>query len=260
MSGRRRRSRRRKPELSQHFLVDRVATRLAEKMSADDVPTAIEIGGGRGALTDKLVAKFARLQTIEVDPYLADQLRRKQLPGVEVVLQDFLKMDLPASGRYVVLGNIPFAISTQIVSKIAQTQHQPVAVHLIVQKEFAYRCCGHPYCEETAWSLALRAQWHISITEILEPQSFSPPPSVDSAVMRMVPLRDAAVITSAEREQFSDYVHRAFGYSTIKRFLKSRMSYNSIKRLTRDHRIVLSARPSELYLEQWIAMYKQNLS
>jgi 16S rRNA (adenine1518-N6/adenine1519-N6)-dimethyltransferase len=159
------------------------------------VDLVIEIGPGRGALTEKLLKRANRVVAVELDPFLADHLRRKFAgePRLEVVEADVLDTDLAQWGRAPVAGNLPYYITSPILQQTVRGNF-PRAVFLI-QKEVADRLVAQPgnraygfLTVETALFAVARLLFEV------KPAAFHPPPKVDSAVVLLEPHgRDWAV-------------------------------------------------------------------
>lgn len=149
---------------------------------------AIEIGPGRGALTEKLLKRAARVVAIELDSFLVEHLRRKfaNEPRLEVVHGDVLATDLAQWGRAPVAGNLPYYIASPILQQTVRGR-VPRAVFLI-QKEVAERLVAQPGSRaygfltvETALFATARLLFEV------KPGAFHPPPKVDSAVVLLEP-------------------------------------------------------------------------
>ena len=173
------------PRLGQHFLI---RGSVLERIAAAACPTpetlAIEIGPGRGALTEKLLKRAARVIAIEVDPWLAAHLQHRFAgePRLEVVRADVLEIDLARWGPAAIAGNLPYYITSPILEKTLRLRF-PRAVFL-VQKEVAQRLAARPGSRdygfltvETALYAAARLLFEV------KPAAFHPPPKVDSAVV-----------------------------------------------------------------------------
>jgi 16S rRNA (adenine1518-N6/adenine1519-N6)-dimethyltransferase len=150
----------------QHFLRDRgVLARIADALNLEDGTTVIEIGPGRGALTDVLAERAARLLAIEVDRDLAAHLRERYAarPEIEIVEADVLQVDLGAlaGGDYVLAGNVPYYITTPILFHALQPPRPRRAVYL-VQKEVAERLGAAPAARSTARSASTCSRWRAS--------------------------------------------------------------------------------------------------
>ncbi len=176
--------------------------------------TVIEIGPGRGVLTDRLVTQAARVIAIEVDRDLAAHLRARYAasPHVEIVEADVLSVSLPdlAAGPYVLAGNVPYYITTPILFQALKAPRPDVAVYL-VQREVAERLAAPPGDKTYgALSVNVQAVARVELVRRVPPSAFNPPPSVDSAVVRIVP-RDVPAIDAANEARFRTFVQAAFG-------------------------------------------------
>ncbi|AMW05036.1 hypothetical protein GEMMAAP_09775 [Gemmatimonas phototrophica] len=176
--------------------------------------TVVEIGPGRGALTDRLVAKAQRVVAVEVDRDLVQHLRARYADKsqVQIVEADVLTTNLAelAGGSYVLAGNVPYYITTPIIFHALELPRPDVAVYL-VQKEVADRMAAPPGDKTYgALSVNLQAVVNVEFIRKVPPGSFNPPPAVDSAVVRVTP-RPEAVIEPELEPRFRSFVLAAFG-------------------------------------------------
>ena len=179
------------PDRDQHFLVDdRVLDRLPTHLHDDaDRSHVLEVGGGTGALTDRLLATSDRVTTIERDPDLAAFLRREFDAAIEagrltVVKGDALAVDLPGDVTASV-SNLPYGVSSEIAFRLLPLGIPTV---LMFQREFAERMAAAPGTSEYGrLSVSARHYADIEVVEPVPPTAFSPPPAVDSAVVRTTP-------------------------------------------------------------------------
>lgn len=199
----------------QHFLRDHaVLDTIAAALGPLESRTVVEIGPGRGALTDLLVERAARVVAIELDRDLVAHLRARYAdrPHVEIVERDVLQVPLAdvAGGAYVLAGNVPYYITTPILFHALERPRADVAVYL-VQKEVADRLAAPPGDKTYgALSVNVQAVAHVELVRRVPPGAFNPPPAVDSAVVRLTPRSDPAI--SADREaRFRSFVQQAFG-------------------------------------------------
>lgn len=199
----------------QHFLKDdRVLASIADALGDVREHTVLEIGPGRGALTDKLVDRAGRLIAIEVDRDLVAHLRARYAarPHVTIVEGDVLQQDLGAlaGGPYVLAGNVPYYITTPIIFHALELPRPERAVYL-VQKEVAERMAAPPGDKTYgALSVNLQAVVQVELLRKVPPSSFNPPPAVDSAVVRVTPRPDP-VIEPALEARYRKFVLAAFG-------------------------------------------------
>lgn len=182
----------RRKSLGQSFLEDRNILALEAKLANPEGKTILEIGAGDGRLTEALLAqKPKKIIAVEKDPRYASILREKFAGrtgtdgDVEVVEADFLEMELPGDVE-IIVGNIPYYISSDIIFKIAKQKFQRAV--LMVQKEFAEKMAAKPG-EKNYGRLSVTSQLHFNISlerKVLR-HLFRPVPKVDSAIIVLTP-------------------------------------------------------------------------
>lgn len=255
MSGRDRPTRPRRADLSQHFLRDASARRLVRATSISNADLVIEIGGGRGALTKPLIQRAGRLIVVELDTYLAEKLARNHGESAEVVATDFLDFELPKTA-YSVIGNIPYARSTQIIRKLIEEPNPPRDAWLVVQREVANRMCGRPFGKETLWSLRLKPFWHLEVIDRLGRNEFDPPPSVDSVFLQMSH-RGRPIIRQQESAAYLEMLESAFHSNwPVSRALNPGLSKVQVRRLASDLHFHVDDRAADLFFEQWLGIFR----
>jgi 16S rRNA (adenine1518-N6/adenine1519-N6)-dimethyltransferase len=201
--------------LGQHFLNDqRILERIADAGDVAPGDTVIEIGPGRGSLTSVLAGRGARVIGVEYDRMLV-ALLRDRFAGesrVTVVQADVLAVALASlvDGPFKVIGNVPYNITTPILFH-ALASPRPVVAVFLVQREVAERIVAPAGARAYgALSVNIQAVARPSLAFRVAPGSFTPPPKVESAVVRLVPRDDPAVEPAAER-QFREMVQALFG-------------------------------------------------
>jgi len=171
----------------------------------------VEIGPGEGALTRLLVARVRRLTAVEIDRDLAAKLS-KEFPTdrLAVVCADALDFDFGALGRGLrVVGNLPYNISTPILFHLARCATMVRDMHFMLQREVVNRMVARPSTPEYGrLSVMLQTQFEMRRLFSVPPGAFRPPPKVESAVVRLVPLPDPpacdrALLEKLVREAFS---------------------------------------------------------
>ena len=191
----------------QHFLTDRLIIQgIVEAIAPLPGQPMVEIGPGLAALTRPLVERLGHLTVIELDRDLAHQLRAH--PKLTVVESDVLRVDFRqlaeqvplaasqregatadvASSRLRVVGNLPYNISTPILFHLLDVVDVIEDQHFMLQKEVIDRMVAVPSTSDFG-RLSVMLQWRYAMESVLDvpPQSFDPPPRVDSAIVRMVP-------------------------------------------------------------------------
>src|SRR5829696_4659925 len=201
--------------LGQHFLSDRrILGRIADALKLEGHETVLEIGPGRGALTDILAERAGRLIAIEYDRALASMLRERYARRSNVLIAeaDVLQVSLGdfAAGPYVLVGNVPYYITTPILFHALAPPRADRAVYL-VQREVADRLSASPGTKEYgALTVNVAAVARADTLFGVPAGAFSPPPKVESAVVRITPLKESLVRPEEERP-FRLLVQGAFG-------------------------------------------------
>ena len=213
--------------LGQHFLTDRrILTRIADALHLTGSETVLEIGPGRGALTDILVERAGRLIAIEYDRALAEILRTRYARRNNVLIAeaDVLEVSLGelAAGPYVLVGNVPYYITTPILFHALVPPRADRSVYL-VQKEVADRLSAAPGTKEYgALTVNVAAVAKAETLFKVPAGAFSPPPKVESALVRITPLPHPLLQPDEERP-FRLLVQGAFGMrrKQMRRVLRS---------------------------------------
>lgn len=187
--------------------------RIADALELTSSDTVIEIGPGRGALTEMLLNQAGRVIAIEIDRALSELLRQKYgtHPRFSLIESDVLKVNLgeAAGGPFVVAGNVPYNITSPILFHTLRRPRAERAVFL-VQREVAERIVAPPGSEEYgALSINVQALARADILFGVGAGAFRPPPRVESAVIRVVPRPDP-IVAPADEERFSRLVIEAF--------------------------------------------------
>lgn len=213
--------------LGQHFLTDRrILGRIADALHLTGSETVLEIGPGRGALTDILADRAGRLIAIEYDRALAEILRERYARRSNVLIAeaDVLEVSLGelAAGPYVLVGNVPYYITTPILFHALVPPRADRSVYL-VQREVADRLSASPGSKEYgALTVNVAAVAKAETLFGVPASAFAPPPKVESAVVRITPLPQPLLLPEEERP-FRLLVQGAFGMrrKQMRRVLRS---------------------------------------
>ena len=201
----------------QHFLTDRsIIEDIMQAIAPQAGQHMVEIGPGLAAMTRPLVERLGHLTVIELDRDLAGQLRAH--PLLTVIESDVLRVDFSALAASMtaearkkkirVVGNLPYNISTPILFHLLDAVDVIEDQHFMLQKEVIDRMVAAP--STSAYGrLSVMLQWRYGMENVLQvpPQSFDPPPRVDSAIVRMVP---HAVPAAIDVNLLSELVRVAF--------------------------------------------------
>lgn len=246
-----------KKSLGQHFLTDMdVARRIAGTISADAVGSSyaslpvIEVGPGTGVLTQFLMPDHAQLTAIELDGESVEYLAHAY-PQLPVVADDFLRLDLREiyPGQFMVIGNYPYNISSQIFFKVLELrEHIPVVAGML-QREVAQRICAAPGSKVYGiLSVLLQAWYDCEYLFTVDENVFAPPPKVKSGVIRLT--RNARTDLGCDERKFKTVVKTSFGMrrKTLRNSLAGLMSPGS----TLGGDPILQKRPEQLSVEEFI--------
>ncbi|MDC0160774.1 16S rRNA (adenine(1518)-N(6)/adenine(1519)-N(6))-dimethyltransferase RsmA [Gemmatimonadales bacterium] len=188
--------RRAKRSLGQNFLIDgNIQRKIVDALGASAADKVLEIGPGRGALTEHLAGAVRQLTLVELDDILAANLERRFAgsPHVRVLHRDVLDVDLgdlfDDPGEVLVIGNIPYNITTPIIFKLLQ-RPRPRDVVLMVQAEVADRMTAAVGTKGySALSVGVRTVAHVQRLFKVSRHAFRPVPRVESSIVRITPRR-----------------------------------------------------------------------
>ena len=204
--------------LGQHFLIDGcIADRIVEAAGIEQEDTVLEIGPGKGILTERLLRRTRHVTAVEIDRNLLMLLNDKfgKIEGFRIVEADILKVDLNelfknVYGRIKVVSNIPYNISTPILEFLCRNRALVSEAVLMVQKEVAERLMSKPGSKDyglTTLNLALYSQ--VSPVMDVKPDAFSPQPEVMSRVISLV-LSENPLYSLESEEMFRTITGMAF--------------------------------------------------
>jgi len=202
----------------QHFLHDKnIINRIVAAVNPQPDQQIVEIGPGLGALTTVLLPAAKRLQAIELDrdviPHL--QMQCAKLGELIVHQQDVLTTDWAtiAGGQLAslrVVGNLPYNISTPLIFQLLEQSAYLIDMHFMLQKEVVDRMIAKPDSADYG-RLSVMVQYFCQAESLFKvsPGAFTPPPKVDSAVVRLTPYRQLPFV-ARDRELFATIVREAF--------------------------------------------------
>jgi 16S rRNA (adenine1518-N6/adenine1519-N6)-dimethyltransferase len=248
----------------QHFLNDQVALAdIADALQLKKEDVVVEIGPGRGGLTELLLARAGHVIAVEIDRELATRLCRthegdSRLTVIEKDILDVAFSDI-VDGPFAVVGNVPYYITTPILFHVLQPPLPTRAVFL-VQREVAERIIAPPGSREYgALSVNIRAIASAEIVRNVAAGAFSPPPKVESSVVRITPLRES-LVRPDELPSFRIFVQSVFGMrrKQMANVLRSvrRLSLEESGRVLLGQGIDPQARPETLSPVQLAALMR----
>ncbi len=247
-----------KKSLGQHFLnQSTIAQKIAQALlPLECVDQILEVGPGQGMLTQFLLDREEQLCTIELDRDMIPRLEAR-FDGLVVHQGDFLKLDLPSflPGKFHLIGNFPYNISSQILFKMLDNKPQIPQMVGMFQREVAERIVSkHGSKRYGILSVLVQAFYDVEYLFSLGPSVFSPPPRVDSAVVRLRQKENPLVSETCEKP-FRTLVKLAFGQ-------RRKMLRNSLKSIAPDltHHPVGQLRPEQLSVSDFAKLNSKLIS
>ncbi|MGB5925149.1 MAG: 16S rRNA (adenine(1518)-N(6)/adenine(1519)-N(6))-dimethyltransferase RsmA [Dehalococcoidia bacterium] len=253
--------------LGQHFLIDEaVLERILSAAELSPGDTVIEIGPGLGILTEGLAKQGARVIAVELDAKLVALLRKRLagFPDVKIVHADILKVtprqllqdNLPGSEivrGYKVIANLPYYITSPLLSHFLEAQPRPSKMVVMVQKEVGEAIAAAPGKMRL---LSVKAQYYSkpAIVSYVRAASFCPPPKVDSVILRLDVYSQPAIEVSDVASFFHIVIH---GFSSPRKQLRNSLAHSlemppsQVASLLEKAGIEAKRRAETLSLEEW---------
>jgi 16S rRNA (adenine1518-N6/adenine1519-N6)-dimethyltransferase len=257
----------RRHALGQHFLRDtNILNRIAAAVHVVPGETVLEIGAGKGPLTAALAAAGARVVAVEMDPPLATELAKKEIPGLTIVEGDILDLDWPAlmkehgapAGPFAVAGNLPYSISSPILFRVVDLKDAVSRAVFLVQREMAERIIAGPGSKDYApLGILLQIHFEAKILFRLHPGSFVPPPKVESAVL-MLTKREQPLVDLKDEAGFRKFLFAAFAQrrKTLSNNLAA-AGYPAVQiaRILSDLTLAKTVRAEQIEIDEWASLY-----
>jgi len=249
-----------KKSLGQHWLHDLDVLQAmcdAGEVSKDD--TIVEIGPGLGTLTELLVEQAKEVVAVEYDKELFVGLRKSMVrKNLDIVNDDCLTFNyskMPAG--YKVVANIPYYLTSNLLRVLSESPNPPAVIALLIQKEVAERVAAEPG-DMSILSVTTQYYYQASLDMIVPAELFTPPPKVDSQIIKLV-RRETPMFGDLDVPQYFRLVKA--GFAQRRKKLRSSLSAglhiekSEVEQLLDQAGIDPNARPQELSLEQWHALY-----
>lgn len=224
----------------------------------------LEIGPGRGIITQELLRSCKSVYAIEKDIKLVHELKEKlsRLEALTLAEGDFLKIELPKDA-YKVFSNIPFSITSDILKKLLLDKNPPKECYLIMQEEAFRKFSGQPYGPETMMSLILKSQFSFDLLHTFKQTDFTPTPRVSIVFVKITQLEQTGNQEGLSlHNSFRDFV--AYGFIEhgpgLKKAFDNIFSHSSFKGYAKEFLFTEDARPTDLTYVQWKKLFHCFLS
>lgn len=213
----------------QNFLIDpQIVADIIHVVHSCRDDVMVEIGPGLGALTRPLLQSLEHLHVVEIDRDIVERLRAEFSEKKLTIHEgDALEFDFSSLGENLrVVGNLPYNISTPLLFHLSWFAGNIRDMHFMLQKEVVARMVAKPSTPDYGrLSVMLKCRFEMEQLFIVLPESFRPPPKVQSAVVRMIPLKEPLIEASREK-LFAEVVSAAFSQrrktlrNTLRKYLK----------------------------------------
>jgi 16S rRNA (adenine1518-N6/adenine1519-N6)-dimethyltransferase len=251
-----------KKSLSQNFLIDKnVIDKIitASDLSSQDI--ILEIGPGAGVITNQILKKAKKLIAIEKDDIFATNLKNSKVNNLEIINEDFLKLDLDFLSKYnqkiKVISSIPYNLTSPIIIKLLENHLLFSSITLMIQKEVAQRIVAKPNSKLiSSFSIFVNFYANSKIISLVSKNSFFPKPKVDSAIIK---LNIKKTFLDIPKESFHKMVRAAFSQRRKKIITCLRSSFNKekIKKIFEELNISQNARAENLSLDDFLLLFKK---
>ena len=245
-----------KKRFGQHFLHDQyVIQNIITGIHPREDETLVEIGPGLGALTFPLLDKVNHLHVVEIDRDIIHRLKEMNDSRLSIYETDALKFDPatipnPDNQLLRIVGNLPYNISTPLIFHLLESSIIIKDMHFMLQKEVVERITALPNTKLYG-RLSVMVQYHCQTENLFKvsPRAFSPPPKVESAVIRLIPWIEKPFVAKDEKS-LSQLVNQAFmkRRKTLRNALKDLLSYEQIEQAEVDPTL----RPENLSVEDFV--------
>ena len=234
----------------QNFLIEKsTIARIIESLKISSQDSVIEIGPGKGALTERLVESQCNLTLIEIDRDLVDTLKRKYR-GISIVNEDVLKVDFSSFFGIEpkrIIGNLPYNISTPLLFKLSRVNEWIIDMHVMLQKEVAERIVSESSRKEYGrLSVSIQLLWEVTKLFDVSPTAFSPQPKVNSSFICLKPKKKI----NFDRDLMNQLLISAFSArrKTLKNALRNYLNESELRSIDIDP----GSRPENLIPEDFI--------
>lgn len=247
-------------DLGQHFLTDKnVLEKMIETADLSKNDVVVEVGPGIGIMTKELAKRAKKVHAIEIDPKIAEILSTicVQYPNLKIVRGDIRDFDPKGIGRYKVVANLPYYITSHIIKKFLEEKNKPETITVLIQREVAERICAKPG-RMSILAVAVQFYGIPEVKELVSPLSFFPSPKVYSAILKIKVFKEP-LFEGVDTKVFFRLVKAGFGEK--RKMLANSMSgglgieKELAEKLLRGAGVEPMLRAERLSLDDWRRIY-----
>ncbi len=244
---------------SQNFINNQeVINKLISQVNFNDTDLVLEIGPGKGLITDALIKRNKKVIAVEADPKLFSELQKKyaDTTNFSLIQADFLKYSMP-SKPFTIVSNIPFNITADIIRKVTNEQSKLHTAYLIMQKDAAIKFLGAPHAHSPLLSHILNINFEIKWLMDIDKSNYSPRPKFDTTFVS-IKRRGEPVFDKQKSEQFKDFLVYTFERRRprIKEALKSVMSNRQVEIILSNLHIPKDREIKRIIFTEWVSMFE----
>lgn len=233
---------------SQHFLKSpKLVSILIKKIpEINQDSTVFDLGAGSGVISSELAKIAKNVYAIEKEAKTFEKLSQNLNQNQKVTLlnRDILQFNFPTRGDFHIFSNIPFSLSSEILTKIINLKNPPKTVTLIVQRQFARKITPSKSHFTSMLGAQTSALYEAKIITELSKTDYTPPPGVDTTLISLK-LREKSLIKQKDLANFYQFVELCF----------SRQKYFASLKL-KQSKINPEKKPSELSPEEWVQLFE----
>lgn len=247
-------------DLGQHFLVDNEALKtIVDTANLTKEDKVVEVGPGMGVLTRELCARAGEVVALEFDKAMISIVKTVCIKhnNLKVENVDVLKFDTSGLGRYKLVANLPYYITSAVLRLFLETSNKPEEMVILVQREVAERICAKP-SRMSILAVSVQFYGNPQIVEIVPRKSFFPAPKVDSAILRIKVYRKP--LFDVDPHLFFRIVKAGFGEKR-KQLINSisgglKLNRETTETLLKEAGISIIQRAESLTMLDWYNLYK----
>lgn len=250
---------RRSIAFSQNFINNRgIISTIISHVDLSRTDLILEIGPGKGIITDAIIKPYNKVIAIEIDKDLCTKLQKhyQSVKNISIVNADFLIYPLPKE-EFSIVANIPFNITADIIRKITAEKSLLQAAYIITEKEAAYKFVGAPYAESPLLSHYLQIHYEVRFLLEIDRKNFSPVPNVDIGFI-LISKRRKPIFNKEDETQFKDFITYIFSRTgaTLKDALKSIFSNLQSKNIIQQLGVSENILKKKVTFYDWVKVYK----